>query len=56
MGLRGFEVFPFGPHADHAVVDEVADVSDAGLHDLADLLVAEIDHELQPHGLSLFGG
>ena len=36
-------------------MDEVADVADAGFHDLADLLVAEIDDKLQPHGLSLFG-
>jgi len=35
-------------------MDEVADVADAGFHNLADLLVAEIDDKLQPHGLSLF--
>ena len=35
-------------------MDEVADVADAGLHDLADLLVVEIDDKFQPHGLSLF--
>lgn len=53
-GLSGrFEGGPFLAEGLDAVVDEVADVADGGVHGLADLLVVESGDELQFDGFAL---
>lgn len=52
----GFEFLPLGAQRLDAVMNEVADVADAGLHDLADLFVVETGDEFQTHGFALSGG